>query len=345
MMKKFALLAVAAAAVTAAASAQAQSSVTLFGVLDVAARNVKNGDDSVSSLSSGGYNSSRLGFRGTEDLGGGLSAAFWLEHGFNVDTGSVSDSSRFWNRRSTVALLGGFGEVRLGRDFSPTYTAWSSYDVFGDNGVAASGKFSNKLGTAVDTLTRADNQMSYIMPGMGGFSGQLSVATGEGTLGKKQIAGRVGYAAGPLSVSFGYGTTEVGPVGGEDKFKVTALGGSYDFGIAKLSGYYVQDKFADAEVVNYNVGASVPFGPGQFRASYIKSNAKGSNAVGASIDANDADQWALGYAYTLSKRTVIYASYARVSNDGAATYAVSSTPAAVAGATSTGYELGLRHAF
>ena len=116
-MKKFATLAVLAAA---SVGAYAQSNVTLFGVLDVNARYVKNGDEKLKTLGSGGINTSRLGVRGTEDLGDGLKAGFWLETGLNVDSGTQSDATRFWNRRATVSLSGNFGEVRLGRDFTPT---------------------------------------------------------------------------------------------------------------------------------------------------------------------------------------------------------------------------------
>src|SRR5688500_7091878 len=152
-MKKattFALLAVASAA------ASAQSTVTLFGVLDLNARYVKNGAVSLTSLSSGGGNPSRPGLRGTEDLGGGLSAGFWLETGINPDTGTTSDSSRFWNRRSTVSLTSlQLGELRLGRDFTPTYSGYSNFDTFGSNGVAAVDKFfPSSLGSgtpAIDT--------------------------------------------------------------------------------------------------------------------------------------------------------------------------------------------------
>src|SRR5207253_1303289 len=115
----------------------AQSSVTLFGIADVGVRNVKNGDNSIKSVSSNGINTSRLGFRGTEDLGGGLRAGFWLETGLNPDTGSQSDGTRFWNRRSTVSLAGSFGEVRLGRDTTPTFTGYADFDAFGTNGVGA----------------------------------------------------------------------------------------------------------------------------------------------------------------------------------------------------------------
>ena len=347
-MKKLVTLAVLA---TIAASASAQSTVTLFGVLDVAARSVKNGDTSQKSLSSGGINSSRLGVRGSEDLGGGLSANFWLEHGFNADSGSLSDSTRFWNRRSTVGLAGGFGELRLGRDFTPSYTGFSEFDVFGDNGVAAGGKFLDKLGTTVDTNTRADNLVSYFLPrNLGGFYGQVAVATGEGTSGKKYTGGRVGYKTTALNLSLALGQTEVTALAGaagEDKYKTMVLGASYDLGVVQLSGYYDQKKYADLKLATYNIGASVPLGLGALRVGYTAANASGA-LNGASIASNDAKQFAVGYVYNLSKRTAVYGTVARVSNDNAAAYLVGSSPALASpntGKDSTGYELGLRHAF
>lgn len=125
-----------------ASPAAPSSSVTLFGVVGAAVRHVKNGD---SSLASGGVNSSRLGVRGTEELGGGPSDGFWLEHGFNVDCGTQTDANRYRNRRSTVSLVSSLGEIRLGRDFTPTYTGHADYDPFGDNGVGASSKFDSSL--------------------------------------------------------------------------------------------------------------------------------------------------------------------------------------------------------
>lgn len=148
--------------------AHAQSNVTLFGVLDVAARHTKNGDAKTTSLSSNGAQTSRLGLRGVEELGDGLKAGFWLEAGVNPDSGSQSDSSRFWNRRATVSLSGGFGELRLGRDTTPTYNGYADYDVFGTNGVADASKFVSKLGTNADTTVRADNLVSYFLPSLGG---------------------------------------------------------------------------------------------------------------------------------------------------------------------------------
>ncbi|KQW38202.1 porin [Rhizobacter sp. Root404] len=343
-MKKFAVLAVFAAI---SGGAYAQSSVTLFGIIDEAARYTKNGDLKLKSLVSGGINTSRIGLRGVEDLGDGLKAGFWIESGLNADSGTAGDSAgRFWNRRSTVSLMGNFGEIRLGRDFTPTYTGYSDYDAFGDNGVAASGKFDSSLGTARDTGTRADNQIMYLLPSnIGGVYGRFAVAAGEGTAGKKYFGGRVGYAAGPLDVSVAYGQTTVAPLFGEDKFKVADVGASYDLGIVKLMGYYTQNKFANQKLATYSLGAIAPIGLGQLKASFTHANASGTTALGTNVDANDANQFAVGYIYNLSKRTAVYGTAAYVKNKGAATFNVNSALALAGGQKSTGAEVGVRHSF
>lgn len=344
-MKKLTLL---AALIALGGAAQAQtSSVTLFGVVDAAARHVKNGDDSVTSLASGGFNSSRLGVRGTEDLGGGLGAGFWLEHGFSVDSGSVSDSNRFWNRRATVSLTSSaLGELRLGRDFTPTYLGYSEFDPFGDNGVAASSKFDSALGSGRDTGTRADNQVAYLTPGgLGGFSARLSVAPGEGTAGKKYMGGRIAWAGGPLAVSAAYGRTDVAEVDGDDEFTTMNFGGSYDFGVVKAMGYVARSEFVDHKLTTIGIGAQVPLGTGTLRAGYTRANASGTSIAGADVDDNDADQLALGYVHNLSRRTAVYGTVAHVKNKGDASFATASSPTLAAGDKSTGFELGLRHSF
>jgi predicted porin len=362
-MKKFATLALLAAA---AGGAYAQSSVTLFGVVDEAARYTKNGDTSQKALVSGGLNTSRFGVRGFEDLGSGLRAGFWLESGFNADSGSSSDSTRFFNRRSTVSLLGNFGELRLGRDFTPTYTGYTDYDVFGDNGVAASSKFDISMGVSRDGQvapgqytnsgeTRADNQIAYFTPSnLGGFYGRASVASGEGTAGKKYVGGRLGYGAGPFDVSGSYGEYTVQPAFGQDKFKTGGVGASYDFGVVKLNAYYVQSKFASQKIATYSLGATAPIGLGIVRAAYTHANQSGTAAVSASgaiagftnVDGNDANQYALGYIYNLSKRTAVYTTGAYIKNKGAAQFAAgSTTPGITPGASSKAVEVGLRHSF
>jgi predicted porin len=347
-MKKTAVLALLAGA---SALAQAQSNVTLFGVVDVAMRHTKNGDESQSSLASNGAQSSRLGVRGVEDLGDGLQAGFWLEAGLNPDSGTNADSSRFWNRRSTVSLRGRLGELRLGRDVTPTFTGYADYDAFGTNGVGAADKFLSALGTNVDTRTRADNLTSYFLPsGLGGVYGQLSVAAGEGVAGKKYYGGRVGHASGALDVSASYGQTTVSPLAGtnEDKYKVGSIGASYDFTTVKLLGYVTQAKYADRKLTIANIGASVPVGRGAVRVSFIDANASGSTPAGVSTEDDDSSQFALGYEYNMSKRTALYSTVSRVNNKKAAAYVVDANPALASpntGKDSTGYEVGIRHRF
>ena len=126
----------------AAPLAQAQSA-TVFGVADLAVRRVDNqGRGATSSVVSGSNSTSRLGFRGTEDLGGGLYAGFHLEHGIAMDTGSPANATLFFDRRSTVSLgHKAWGEIRAGRDFVPTYNNWSRYDPFSYVGAAGAINF------------------------------------------------------------------------------------------------------------------------------------------------------------------------------------------------------------
>lgn len=128
-----------------AASASAQSSVTIFGVLDLGLKHVRNGSaGSLTTVANGENSSSRLGFRGAEDFGGGLKAEFWLESDVGVDTGTAGQSATatntfasFWNRRSTISLTSsGWGELRLGRDYAPTHGVVCVYDPFGCVGLA-----------------------------------------------------------------------------------------------------------------------------------------------------------------------------------------------------------------
>jgi predicted porin len=350
-MKQIAALALLAAV---SATASAQSSVTLFGVVDVGARYTKNGDDSVTSLSTNGLATSRIGFKGVEDLGDGLKAGFWLEGGLNPDTGSSANSSKFFDRRATVSLTSAsLGEVRLGRDNNPFYTTYSAYDVFGANGVGGADKFTLRVsGVTVNTLKRDDNQASYFLPtGLGGVYGQVTAAAGEGSLGTRLYGGRLGFTSGPFDISGAYSETQVAAVaatGFDDKYQTYILGASYDFGFLKLLGYYSESKVGDLKQDIGNVGVSVPVGPGALRATYVNVNGKG-----GSTDANDATQWAVGYVYDLSKRTALYATAAHVNNKGGSVFAIggpySSTnpanPAIAAGDNSSGYEIGIRHTF
>lgn len=342
MKKSLIAMAVLAAA---AGSASAQSSVTVFGILDVAVRHVDGDGTTKTLLSSGGLSTGRIGFRGIEDLGGGLKAGFWLESQINADDGT-QPNARFWHRRSTVSLISdSLGEVRLGRDFTPTYNAFADYDAFGDNGVA---KFSDLFkprtvsGASAQTGTRADNQVSYILPTtLGGIYGQASVAAGEGTKGAKYYGGRLGYKSGPFDVSAAYGQTEL--ASSDDKFKLFVVGGSYDFGVAKILAAYQESKY-DVTTPAFDglkdklltVGATVPVGAFVIRASYDKVKAD---------DDKNADRYSVGGVYNLSKRTAFYGTYSLIDNKDAGAFLVSDSPVVAAGKKSQGVEVGVRHSF
>src|SRR3954469_341614 len=153
---------IALAALAAAGAASAQSSVTLFGIVDVnyahysveggtTTAGVATGSQHVNVLTNSGYNSARLGFRGTEDLGGGLSASFWLEGALSPDDGNAAGLQ--FRRRSTVSLAGNWGEIRLGRDYVPTFWNLTVFDPFGTNGVGTVVGFKAKTSSAVNAFS------------------------------------------------------------------------------------------------------------------------------------------------------------------------------------------------
>ena len=284
---------VALAALAVAGVASAQSSVTLFGVVDASVSGYSNtarderatvfpnafgipvylNQGSVKTsrrvLANSAYNSSRIGFRGTEDLGGGLAASFWLEAPISNDDGQQGIAT--FARRSTVSLSGGFGEIRLGRDYTPTFWNDTVFDPFGTNGVGT-----NLISTANDAFNgfgtpaastapftnvgssnyvRASNTIGYFLPpNLGGFYGQFQYGFSEKTKYSsgiytpdvansqrqgRYIGGRFGYANGPLDVALAYGSSTVGDnyyAGTTTKVNTLNPGASYDFGPVKLFG-------------------------------------------------------------------------------------------------------------
>lgn len=336
MKKSLIALAVLGSMVGAAA---AQSSVTLFGIVDAGFRYSSSNGKHLKTLSTDGLQSSRLGFRGEEDLGGGLKAGFWLEAPLNPDNGTAN-TSKFWNRRSSVSLIGNFGEVRLGRYLTQQFNGYAEYDVFGTNGVGDLNKLQHALGSSAGTWPRADNIVGYFLPGnLGGLFGGAEVAAGEGTDSNKYTGVRLGYAAGPLNISGAVTTTKAT---GSD-YKRNIVGGSYNFGVVKLLASVTQNKWAARKQSVVNVGAAVPVGSGTIRFSYTNLSANSS----AEAITGDAKQFALGYVHDLSKRTALYTTYSRINNEGKAAYTLygSNVIAVSAGKDTSGFEVGVRHSF
>lgn len=371
---------IALAVMAAAGAASAQSSVTLFGIVDVNYNYVKgDGNGHVSRLTDSGYNSSRLGFRGTEDLGGGMSASFWLEAGLNPDNGTgdtsntnnqisgvalgtVGGQGLVFNRRSTVSLAGNWGEMRLGRDYVPTFWNLTVFDPFGTNGVGSYSNLSISAGTGVGgqsallTSTRASNSIGYFLPpNLGGFYGQFMYAMGENASNSankddgRYIGGRLGFASGPFNVAVSYGETKysastvaVPTLGGN--YRVANIGGQWDFGMAKLMGQWGRDEIRSTlnpKQDTYLIGGLIPVGAGEIRLSWAHANVK--TPISAAVD--DADQFAIGYVHNLSKRTALYATYARVNNKGNGVAFNNGRVTTELGGSTDGFDLGLRHSF
>jgi len=346
MKKSIVALAVLGSFATVAA---AQSSVTLFGVVDVATRYTKANGQTLKSLATDGNTSSRLGVRGVEDLGGGLKAGFWLEGRVNADAGTA-DSTRFWGRRATVSLSGEFGEVRLGRNKTSAQLAIEDFDPTSTTGLGSVAQVYSTLTSDVKDkdgkvlspkaeIGRYDNLVSYSLPGkLGGVYGSVDVAAGEGGNFAKMFGGRVGFSEGPLNVSGAFLQAGTGT-----KYKLTTLGASYNFGVAKPSLTYSTNKLGANKQTVLTAAVSAPLGSGSVWGSYTKADANGAAEKAGVV--YDATLIAAGYVHNLSKRTALYTSVSKIENKGKGKFAIANSPAVAAGGGSGGFDVGVKHSF
>jgi predicted porin len=355
-------LTIACGMVALASSPEVHAQPVLFGVVDQAVRHVDNDRvGSIKSVVSGANQTSRIGFRGTETLGSGLSAGFHLESGVIADTGgagAASPAGQFWDRRATVSLISApAGELRIGRDFTQTYLAWGRYDPFGYVGVASSsnllsnaptGPIRSAFSTGPNVLLRSSNAVQWFSPNWAGVQIGLIAAPGEGGTAAngqhRHVGGRIAYNQGPVSVSLATGSTR-NDITGNNNFRDTVGGASYDFRVVKLMGVARRFSYLTADQTNVLLAVTAPVGAGEIRASLQRATYDGT--VGAiNIGANESTQIGLGYVHNLSKRTALYATASRLSNDGANAITIPGGPTGMAaGGTSTGFEFGLRHGF
>jgi predicted porin len=325
--------------------AAAQSSqVTVFGVVDIGLQRLTNGSKSLSQQSIDGVQTSRLGFRGTEDLGDGLSAGFHLEGALAPDTGTPGGLS--FTRRSTLSLSSArLGELRLGRDYTPTFWNISRFNAFGTNGVGAASNLIygfDGASSSAPTVVRSNNSVGYVLPGtLGGVYGQAMVAAAEGAATGKFQGLRLGYAAGSVDVAVSVSETTNNAAG--DKFKVSSLGGTYTLDAFKLFGLLHNSQQTTKKQDNWVLGATYAFGQTTLRASYTRAHLTNS-AVAAKADYTG-NQLALGGLYALSKRTTLYGTVSRVGNSDSGKFVIPGGSAVSAGQSSRGTELGIYHAF
>ena len=349
---------IALAVLAAAGAASAQSSVTLFGIVDAAVTFGRGNVADRTQLTDSGYNSSRLGFRGTEDLGGGMSASFWLEAGLNNDNGTgdatntnnqasggqaapLGTQGLTFNRRSTVSLAGGWGELRLGRDYTPQFWNLTVFDPFGTNGVGTT--LTSTVGNALTGVTavRASNSIGYFLPGnIGGFYGQAMYYMGENAsnAGATEDDGRgagfrLGFATGPFNVALAMSRTDYAA----GDVRQNNIGGQWDFGIGKLQAQFAKDRNGGIDGKGWLIGGLFPVGAGEVRAAYSTYE---TDVAGDP----QSKKLAIGYVHNLSKRTAVYTTWARVKNEGGSAIALGGAIVSP-NSSSSGLDIGVRHSF
>ncbi|MDM7456816.1 MAG: porin [Tepidimonas sp.] len=297
---------IALAALMATGAALAQSNVTLYGRVDLSVGNLKDKVNNTSTTQmfqggDGGLTTSRWGLRGTEDLGGGLKAAFKLENRFNADTGTTQDP--YFKGESSLSLMGGFGEVKLGRSttvYDDVRALGQSRNVF-DSAFTASSNGVFKSGG--DYASRFDNKISYYSPNMGGFYAGIDFSLDEKAgVSQDKYAIKAGYKQKEFEVALGHQNEK------DKADKYTVLAAMYDFGSFSVSGSYNQrnGNATNGDDEEYSLGVTVPFGAWAFSAGYAYSKTKDS-AKGAKN--GKANGFGLGATYSLSKRTRLYAGY------------------------------------
>jgi predicted porin len=337
MKKSYLVLAIALATSLSGITASAQQSVTVSGILGIGVSSVSGGQQGSSNYAAGrefkmaqdSKVPTRLVFRGTEDVGGGMSALFLLDKGFNIDDGTETLGGAF--RESYVGLRGNFGTVTVGRQFHPLFNVRDDYDPTADS--------SNLMATAA---FRMNNSIMYRTPSADGFFAKLAYGLGEvpgNAAASRALGAYLAYDKGPISAKLGH--NNLNDAQGVRSAKNTLLAGSYNFGMATgfLSyginkGAVVSGNYSAADNTDMLLGVRAPFGANTLAATFIRKNDK------TAADA-DADQIQLYYAYSLSKRTVLYSIFTHINNSANAVY---TTAHASAAPTAAQYALGARPA-
>ncbi|MDP2006564.1 MAG: porin [Rubrivivax sp.] len=293
-------LIIAAVSALAATGALAQSSVTVYGRVNVTAESIERNNVKTKELID---NASRLGFKGVEDLGGGLKAGFLLEHRFDVSTGAAA--STFWAGDSLVSLSGGFGTIRLGRITSEAYYATADYISMNNH----------DTGTSADALYaylgNNRNKIAYNTNSMGGLVLHAAVSASEGAPGVARVWDVAAtYDVGNLSLGAGYEKA-----GSANQY---AIRGLYTMGAVTLGAYIQRDKNGyianGGNRTNFRLTGMYAVGSSEFHAAYGKAGDYGN------VSNSDADQLVLGYNYNLSKRTKVYGYYTKLDSAANAPY-------------------------
>ncbi|WP_154360741.1 porin [Duganella aquatilis] len=305
---------------------------------------------------------SRLGFKGNEDLGGGLDAVFVLESGVKVDTGESDVAGSAFNRQALVGLSSKqYGALTLGRQKTALYKALAEVgDPFG-LGYAGSAK---NLFPLAGPNTRTSNTVAYATPSLSGWSGEVTYSQGEqqgDQAAGRQYGGAVAYSNGTLNARLVYNNRNsdsvpagAAPVSRDLGHNVLFVA-NYDFQIVKAFLALGQDKGFNSAVLpvanaygyqdapkpttdsrDLLIGATLPLGPrGTLMTSFLHKDDRQWN--------QDASQLAVGYSYAWSKRTSTYVAYAKIRNQHGAGYTVGNDTEA--GSGDAAFNLGVRQLF
>jgi predicted porin len=335
-----------------AGSANAQS-LTTYGIVDMGFVGESGGTaGSIDKITSGAQSGTRLGFKGTEDLGNNMKALFVLETGIAADTGGFSASTASniaFARQAFVGLQSDAGTLTLGRQYTPFFLTL--------NGVAdpfASGLAGNAQNLIPHSGIRMNNAVKYASPIFSGVSAELAYGFGEETTvgsdrAGRSVGGSIGYSDGSLNVRLAHHKAN-DPTAATSNLSDTStmLAANYKFEIAKVFAAYSDNDLqitpttpvgstAKGKSRDFLIGVSVPYGNHTFIASYI-------NKDGRSASNLDASQFGFGYTYALSKRTNLYAAWATIDNKrGGVLYKVGNN--SETGSGDRAVNLGVRHTF
>jgi predicted porin len=373
-----AILALACAAGGLASDARAQSNVQLYGVVDAGVVAARRGvtEKTTKMLQSGIASGSRWGFRGTEDLGSGLTASFVLESGFDSDTGALKNfsgnpstatptapngtASTGFNRRSFVSLDSPVGSIALGRDYTPFFWAGQKADIF-NYGLFGNLQSVASITGTTERFARISNALLYLSPNLQGLRIRLAYSFGSESSGAagglprsaNHFAG-VGaeYTLAGLTITASHQQVKIPNVGGTPaaftgattRARNSLVGARYDIGDFTLSGGW----WDAGNPWNGNdvwLGASVKLGLGVVYAQVQK--LRQDNPAGGAE--RRAHVYGVGYAYNLSRRTSLYASWGRVSNSPTSSVSLFSSDVSVSpsapGTDPRAMAAGLRHSF
>ncbi len=344
MNKKLIVLAIAGATFAPAVMAQSANPVTLYGRIWVMANSLKASGSAtpLATRTTVADNSSLIGFRGTEDLGGGLKAFFQLESGTPPDAGGGT----FASRNSGVGLTGGFGTILLGQWDSPMKLSAIFVDPFGQNTIGGQT-------TVINTGSfnrRESNMIQYWTPTMSGFSARFMYGANEAktaTANPSTFGFYVDYASGPFRINYGNqkhkdlrGTTVTAGI----TEKQQNLAASFVFGPIKIAALTqkaeltnLTDRKANQVAITYTAGMH----------AFHATAAKLKNGVAATAVQPESKLSAIGYDYSFSKRTTFMARYASMKNNTAGTASLTDAqlPAIAAGNDPKGFGAGFRHTF